>query len=174
MLSGLSTSGHLGRVVVGRQQKKLNILNWIEKTNRQNQTNQKRDRAEQKNELYYNSPPLLSTNGSDRHSSLSRLQSLAFFLQIFSSFFSHMSRLNLVLLLPRQQRTVLMSCPFLCIVSRGDTHKTHDPANGKAANAGFTSYMSMIANIFFSLSVLVKDDNQRLEKEKKDGDNTWL
>ena len=48
MLSGLSTSGHLGRVVVERQQKKLNILNWIEKTNRQNQTNQKRDRAEQK------------------------------------------------------------------------------------------------------------------------------
>ena len=128
-----------------------------------------------RNELYYNSPPLLSTNGSDRHSSLSRLQSLAFFLQIFSSFCSHMSRLNLVLLLPRQQRTVLMSCPFLCIVSRGDTHKTHDPANGKAANAGFTSYMSMIANsFFFSLSVLVKDDNQRLEKEKKDGDNTWL
>ena len=71
---------------------------------------------------------------------------------IFSSSCSHMSRLNLVLLLPRQQRTVLMSCPFLCIVSRGDTHKTHDPANGKAANAGFTSYISMIANSFFSLS----------------------
>lgn len=98
MLSGLSTSGHLGRVVVGRQQKKLNILNWIEKTNRQNQTNQKRDRAEQKNELYYNSPPLLSTNGSDRHSSLSVAIVNVFSSNFFVFFFSHV---------PSQSRLVI-------------------------------------------------------------------